>query len=171
MIEVDSRLDEKAVAALSLRSFAELVKTLAVTGAVIVGLGVVLLVSRMDALVAWTLVGAGVAVPGAALAFVRLRLPKKAAASREAKLNAVQNYKLCEDSVTVSEKSDVSEGGGTYKWETFLRAYEDAEYFFLYINKASAFIIAKSGFVSGGPEDLRGLLERKLGKNFRGAAK
>lgn len=47
-----------------------------------------------------------------------------------------------------------------------VEAHETAEYFFIYITKQQAFIIPKSSFIYNTPEEMRKLLQIKLGGRF-----
>ena len=53
-----------------------------------------------------------------------------------------------------------------YPYSAFLAAYERNGYFTLLIDKRHAFIIDKSGFSSGDPEQFRSFLQERLGKEI-----
>lgn len=66
-----------------------------------------------------------------------------------------------------SGNADMMQSSGNYTYDMLFSAYETRDYFFVYLNKMNAFVINKSGFIKGTPDDLRGLLSSKFGKKFK----
>lgn len=52
-------------------------------------------------------------------------------------------------------------------YHQFFRIYETTDYFYLYLNKMSALIIAKESITLGSPEELRAFLQQKLGAEYK----
>ena len=66
--------------------------------------------------------------------------------------------------VSAGKRSESNELG----YDVFYRAYETRNYFFLYVNPVSAFILPKRCITTGGADALAALLAEKLGARFRG---
>lgn len=83
------------------------------------------------------------------------------------KLGNLENiYTFNENGFTcVSSNSDYN-GSSTIKYSVIFKIVETSKYMFIYRDKAQAFVIDKSTFESGTPEDIRRLLKNYLGNKY-----
>ncbi|MCI7805504.1 MAG: YcxB family protein [Oscillospiraceae bacterium] len=67
---------------------------------------------------------------------------------------------------TVNVEKGVNSENISIEYDKLIKAKEVKDYFFLYSDKQHAYIIKKSAFVMGCPEDLSVYLKKQLGKKF-----
>ncbi len=100
------------------------------------------------------------------LAFVYYGAPKINYKNAGKFRDADVRYMIRDDEIHVEMRAEEYADQATVKYSALCKAYETSAYFFLYIKKNSAFIIDKTTFEGGSPEDLRAVLEKTLGKQF-----
>ena len=59
-------------------------------------------------------------------------------------------------------------GSFKLRYYKIYRAYENKNYFYLYLNKDYAFIIEKSGFIIGNKDEFRNFIKSKFRFKFKG---
>ena len=67
---------------------------------------------------------------------------------------------------TVNVEKGVNSENISIEYDKLIKAKEVKDYFFLYTDKRHAYVIKKSAFVMGCPEDLSVYLKKTLGKKF-----
>ncbi len=77
------------------------------------------------------------------------------------------HYWFSEDSFRAGSEGFVEDGEPGLAYNKLFRAYETPEYFYLYLQANQPMILGKNDFSQGTAEDLRKLLERKLGRRFQ----
>ena len=81
--------------------------------------------------------------------------------------NTVHAFTLAE-CITVTESSDSAPTKtNEYGWTVIQKAVEKKDYFFLFLNASSAFILEKAGMTEAGRNDLRELLQIRLSEKFK----
>ncbi len=80
------------------------------------------------------------------------------AANKRAKITGVL-YKFSDDGFEVTTDLD----NGTAKYDTLMKIVEDKNYFFLFVQKYSAYIVPKCDFSSGDPAEFSAFIAEKTG--------
>ena len=79
--------------------------------------------------------------------------------------NAKNEYIFNEDDFEMSSNSIESSSSSKIKYSQIYKIYETKDYFYLFLDKASAAIVEKSGIENASAEDLRNLFESNLSKD------
>lgn len=99
-------------------------------------------------------------------AFIYFRLPK-ISYKQMGKVAESENYYVFSDvGISVTNEGDCSHGESEYTYEAIERVIETKKYFFIFINKAQAYIVAKDGITNGSAEDLRSILSKVGDKRY-----
>lgn len=88
---------------------------------------------------------------------------KKEFQSEKVQKNLVNFYLFYEKYFKIKNKM----GSFKLKYHKIYKAYENENFFYLYINKDYAFILEKSGFITGNENDFRKFIKSKLGFKFK----
>ena len=92
-----------------------------------------------------------------AFAFISPRLSARTMNGKHGKTPASNIVNLYDDHITcIQDKREVS-----LKYNQVVQIFEDAGFFYLYIDRDAAYILDKSGFTMGTPDELRKFLHEK----------
>ncbi len=76
-------------------------------------------------------------------------------------------YVFLDDHFTVHSDGPLVSGDTKATYEALFKAFETDDFFYLFIEPQRAFIVGKSDFSLGQPEELRARLRQALGKKFK----
>jgi len=165
-----THINQKSVSALTRHIFLSqraVYVLFGVTALAFTVLGAAIWWAMEDAILGISVIAAGILIPPA-LFFVNLLVIKKLAPKTfQVRYRTVQEFSFG-SRISVVEKSDVANGKtNAYEWLALLKAVEKEEYFFLFLDAGSAFIIEKSGFSLGAPDEFRTMLRERIGDKFK----
>ena len=89
---------------------------------------------------------------------------KKEFQSEKVQKNLVNFYLFYEKYFKVKNKM----GSFKLRYYKLYKAYENENYFYLYLDKDYAFILEKSGFITGNIDEFQKFIKSKLGFKFKG---
>ncbi|MFC4652146.1 YcxB family protein [Lactococcus nasutitermitis] len=87
---------------------------------------------------------------------------KKFEKNNPAVATSQQNLQFTDEQVTIESTGDLQNGTSEMKYESFTSVRETADSFYLYISNSAAFLLTKSDFTQGTPDELRQLLQEKI---------
>lgn len=100
--------------------------------------------------------------------YMKVIFPKSAVKKYEQRFpDAVIAFTFSEESVHAETNGSGYSENMDYGYDKFLQITEDDRFFFLYVNKNSAYIIGKHEITEGTPEALRELFKKKMGSKFK----
>ena len=97
--------------------------------------------------------------------FMWFLMPKVNFEKRKLAKNVKNEYIFSEDDFQMSSNSIESSSSSKIKYSQIYKIYETKDYFYLFLDKASAAIVKKSGIENASTEDLRNLFESNLSKD------
>lgn len=77
------------------------------------------------------------------------------------------DFRFGEDEIELKVENVDYRSTGNMKWYQLFKAYEDKEYFSLYIGSKKSYILPKKGITTGTIEEFEQLLIEKIGKKFK----
>jgi len=84
---------------------------------------------------------------------------KEASSQTQSGLNIV----FGENDISISSEGDNMSGTSKLRYKALFKVYETKKDFYIFLTPVVAFLISKTGFISGSPDELKVLLQPKIG--------
>lgn len=100
------------------------------------------------------------------IAYAYFLLPKKQYKALGKMADTKNLFLFRADSMTVSSQTDDYEGKSVIKYSMLFKVTETKDFFLIFQNKASCYVVDKAAFEGGTAEELRAVLQGILGKQY-----
>lgn len=100
-----------------------------------------------------------------AFLLVNVILPRISYKNGQKLIGSTMQFVFNENGFLINSSCEYAKANGEYKYDFLYNVYEMDNYYYLYINKVSAYIVDKNGFENTMPEDFSKFLESKLPPN------
>ena len=171
MIEFRSKLDSSKSTALNNRTFKKRLWLYALLSLVMIVLGVIGIISKednSDVVSGVVLIVFGVLITPLGYLLTRIFQKRNDKATIFISSDTEEIYTFDEQYISVTQtKGDVFFATTKARYSYIHKAYEDKNYFYLYISKMQSHVIDKASITQGTLDELRTLLKTNLGIKFK----
>ena len=171
MVEFKSRLDSSKSTALNNRAFKKLLWVYVVLTLIIIAIGVIGIIFRednSDFVLGIVLIVFGLLITPLGYLFTRFLQKRNDKVTVYISSDTEEIYTFDEEYITVTQtKGDVFFATSKARYSYIYKAYEDQNYYYLYISKLQSHVIDKASITQGTLDELRTLLKTNLGDKFK----